>query len=146
MGRAEIVDTVSLEEVELGIDAAAIAKSEVVLDDTLALTDDVADGIEESLAEDDESASEPTLMADQSSLLTATGAALEELVQETAFSRYSTSLAVMTSLPLIQILNPPSLRPGVFSQTSCRIVVQSPSANVHAPRPMERPYCESQTD
>jgi hypothetical protein len=70
-----------------------------------------------------------------------TGISDEEsvLTQVFKFSRYRTSLALRTRLPLIQILNPPSLTPGVLSQMSCRIVVQSPLAKVHAPLPIERP-------
>jgi hypothetical protein len=83
---------------------------------------------------------------DQSSLFSGTAAALKVSVHDTAFSRYRTSFAVMTSLPLIQTLNPPSLTPGVLSQMSCLIVVQSPFANVQAPRPMDRPYSELQID
>lgn len=47
---------------------------------------------------------------------------------------------------MIQTLNPPSFKPGVLSQISWRIVVQSPLGNVHAPRPMDRPYSELQID
>lgn len=86
------------------------------------------------------------LKLDQSSLFSGTAAALMVFVQAAAFSLYRTSLADMTKFPLIQMLNPPSLSPGVFNQMSCRMVVQSPRGNVQAPRPMERPYSESQTD
>lgn len=78
-------------------------------------------------------------MSSKSSSLTGISDEESVLTQVFKFSRYRTSLALRTRLPLIQMLKPPSLTPGVLSQISCRIVVQSPLAKVHAPLPIDRP-------
>lgn len=130
-------------------DEETLTDAEALTDDTDALTDDAKALVDDAVAEVEAEGTTSTFSAskdDQSSLFSGIAAALMVSEQERAFSRYRTSLAVMTSLPLIQMLKPPSLTPGVLSQMSCRIVVQSPKANVQAPRPMERPYSESHMD